>query len=140
MSRLAPRAALAEKERDCCSAVGDVKGDDDKDVRNVEVEVVVRSGCCWLLEMRGRAEEKGRVVGVVVAAQGIVWKRLVEGIVVSMLYVSSCCIVYSEMDDVCTYGLVDRRPVPGDDDAYDLKAALHGRPTMLIQSISTIQD
>lgn len=40
MSRLAPRAALAEKDRDCCSAVVDARGDD-KDVRNVEIEVVV---------------------------------------------------------------------------------------------------
>ena len=90
MSRLAPRDALAEKERDCCSAVVDAS--DDKDVRNVEV-VVVWSGCCWL-EMRERADEKGRVVEAVVATEGIAWKRLVEGIVVSMLYVSSCCIVY----------------------------------------------
>lgn len=43
------------------------------------------------------------------------------------------------MDDDCTYGLMDRRPVPGDD-AYDRKAALHGRPNMLIQSISAIQN
>ena len=40
MSRLAPREALAEKERDCCSAVVDAS-DYDKDVRNVEIEVVV---------------------------------------------------------------------------------------------------
>lgn len=40
------------------------------------------------------------------------------------------------MDDDCTYGLMDRRPVPGDDDAYDRKAALQGRPNMLIQSIN----
>lgn len=75
MSRLAPREALAEKERDCCSAVVDAS-DDDKDVRNVEVEVVIWSGGCWL-DMRERAEENGRAVEAVVATVGIAWKRLV---------------------------------------------------------------
>ena len=83
MSRLAPRAALAEKQRDCCRAVVDARGDDGKDARNVEVVVVlvVWSGCCrccWL-EMRERAEEKGRVVEVEVAMEGIDLERLVWG-------------------------------------------------------------